>query len=312
MTQVTKICMPARAHFDPLVAYWLLLHYGKDEFPGIEGAVLETITDPEVDSTSWDENGIIGIDIGGGQFDHHGKDATSTELVAAKLGILENPELQLLFHYVEEDDKAGLHNRFGELPAVVKALLVQKKTTREIVDLVFPLIDALQAKEKSFHVDARKEFVEKARVFKIKRNKKALRIAVVSSDQPDVARFGRLNGLGLITQRRSTGHVMISSNKAKRINLKPLIKSIREAEIQFAGKDPSAVPAHILTQERAIPQVPHWFYHEGLASIYNGTDAMQETAATPLSLQDIVSRVLVVLADDGAVEEDTEFIKKFK
>lgn len=123
---ITQILTHARAHFDELVAWLLLIWYGKQLFPGIERAKLffagATTEGPD---EMFDAQGIIRIACGG-RFDEHidsgsgripGKCAAI--LVAEYLGINELPHFKrLLTETLECDERNVSATRF---PQIMKA-----------------------------------------------------------------------------------------------------------------------------------------------------------------------------------------------
>src|SRR3989344_4683341 len=94
-----SIWIPTRPQPDTVVAIFLLKTFGEKKFPGIGNATVEihpTLA-PEESFDSLLPRGILALDIGGGQLDHHGKDKCTTELTAEYLGIVKDPSLvQLL------------------------------------------------------------------------------------------------------------------------------------------------------------------------------------------------------------------------
>jgi len=99
MTQFTTIVLPTRPQVDTISAIFLLKKFATEQFPGIADATIAVWTvmpEGETEDTLA-LKGTVLLDIGGGKFDHHGKEqTTATDLVANFLGMGQNPALQNL------------------------------------------------------------------------------------------------------------------------------------------------------------------------------------------------------------------------
>ena len=309
MKEVTKIIFPNQPHLDPIAAYWVLLNYDTDKFPGIKKAKLavwKASRSPEKQTLErWGKEGIISFDIEGGTFDHHGTKTCGTLVVAEKLGVKDNPELQSLLRYVQEDDMAGLHNNFGDLAGTIKCLYKKGDQTEDIIKFALKVIDALQCKEKSWLIDTKKEFETKAKIFKIKRSKKKIKLAVIKSDDLDVANYSKQKeGCAIVIQKNSKGHVFIFTNAFHRLNIKDIVAVIRLKEMDLAGKKIRNLSE--LKKPGKTIDVQSWFYHEALNAMMNGSAALTDTPATGIPLEEIVGIVVFGLSSRTA-ESDQDF-----
>lgn len=242
LKKITEVTLPNKPHLDPIVAYYLLIYYGADKFPGIQEANVSLWTSGENPSKEereeWQEKGILGIDVGGGQFDHHGSDKSVSLVVSEKLGIQNNSELQPLLEYVEEDDNFGTHNRYGELPYIVKQMNQQNTEIGKIIRFVFFAINALKSWDKNTEV----EFEKNSKIIKVKRHKKKIKIAIIHSNNLNIAKFAlQQKKLGLAIQQRSSGHILMFTNKLLKLDLRDIIGAIRIKELELIDKNPSDI-----------------------------------------------------------------------
>lgn len=296
---IKKILIPNRPHLDPIVAIFLLRQYGQKVFSGLEKAEIifwEKSQDPTIaELLESKENGVLIVDIGGSLFDHHniidGKKETCSSLVAAYLKIEDKPEINALLNYVREDDLEGLHNRYGDLAYLIKCFHKQNVASVKVVELGLRLINYFQTSQIDWHYNVKQEYEKKIKIHRVKRFDKKLKIGVVESDNSQIANYGiTMDNLSAVIQKRSTGHVMILTNKYHRINLKEIVAAIRMRELELRGYSKAIDPAK-LQFEGKNSLIPNWFYHKSLNSLLNGSDAMNKAEPTKLSFNEIVSFV---------------------
>ncbi|MDD5344388.1 MAG: hypothetical protein PHW12_08190, partial [Smithella sp.] len=190
-----------------------------------------------------------------------------------------------------------LHNKFGDLAHIVKMMHKQNVDIQKIFDLVFLALNSMVY----FDDEAKKEFEAKSLIHKVKRGKNKMKVAVIESDSQNVARYAMQNErVGVVIQRRSTGHMMIFTNNIYKIDLRDVIGAIRKRELELAGKE---IPdLRILKKEGKHPEVQHWYYHRSLNAILNGSDALSDTPATRLATDEILEIVLFSVS--------TEYLEK--
>ena len=301
MAKVTKIIFPNKPHLDPIVAYWLLLNYGENQYPGIKEAglaVYKASQSPEPNLIAqWQTDGVVSFDIEGGTFDHHGTDKSVTLLAAEKLGIDQNPEIQSLLRYVQEDDTAGLHNKFGDLAGVIKCFYKRGDSTEDVIKFTLNVISVLQFKEKHWEIELKQEFADKAKIFKIKRNKNKIKLAVIQSDNVDVANYAKQKeGIAVVVQKNSQGYIYIFTNAFHRLNIKDIVAAIRLREMELAGL--KNINLTNLRKPGKTQEVQQWFYHETLNAMMNGSAALSQTPPTKIPLEEIVDMVVFGLSSD--------------
>ncbi|MEI6597187.1 MAG: hypothetical protein WCL13_03190 [bacterium] len=295
--EVKKILIPNKPHLDPIAAIYLLKKYGQEKFPGIASAEIifwENSHDPTPeDINKFIVEKVLSIDIGGGMFDHHEgpEQETASSLVAINLGIEKKPELTALLNYVREDDLEGLHNRYGDLAYLIKCFHKQKLSSEKVVELGLRLINYFQASQIDWCLNVKKEYEDKCKIYKIKRFSNKIKIGVVESDNSQLANYGiTMDNLSAVVQKRSTGHVVILTNKHHRLNIKEIVAAIRMRELELGGYNKSVNPAK-LQFEGKHSLIPNWFYHRSLNAFLNGSEALNKAEPTKLKLSEIVSFV---------------------
>lgn len=297
---IKQIVLPNKPQLDPIAAYYVLRKYGQDFFTGLDTAQIGIWTKAESPSPEkikeWENNNVLAIDVGGGVFDHHGQRLCATNLALKYIGKDQEALLQNLKQYTQEDDEAGIHNKYGDLAYVVKCMYKQEKEVHEVINYVFTTLDALQAKEYEWHVNAKNEFDSKAKIFKIRRHKRKLKLIVIKSDQIDVANYARQQGAAVVLQQRSSGHTYVFTNKALQIDLKPIIRAIRLREMELHGKPTEN--ANNLFKDGKHQQTQMWYYHTALNALLNGSDALLDTPATHIPLEEIFQFIVNGISTD--------------
>ncbi|MEA2097545.1 MAG: hypothetical protein U9P70_00480 [Patescibacteria group bacterium] len=295
--QINNIILPNKPHLDPIAAYYLLVRFGSEKFPGIRNAQIsfwESSHDPSQEiMKQWEKEGSVLIDFGGGVFDHHLDDSFSSLLVAKFLGIEEKPELKAILEYLHEDDNFGLHNKFGDLAHIVKMMHRQNIDIQKIFIFVSSALDVMIY----FDNRSKKEFEEKSKIHKIKRGKNKIKVAVIESDNQNISRYALQNErIGIVIQKRSSGHIMIFTNNMYKIDLRDVIGAIRKKELEILGKTDFDIKT--LKKEGKHSEVQHWYYHKALNAILNGSDALIDTPPTTIPLGEIVKIVLFSISTE--------------
>lgn len=305
---INKILIPNKPHLDPLAAIYVLMKYGEDKFAGIKEAEIiywDQSRDPSNEEINqFKADRVLLIDVTGGIFDHHDLEdnieETSTSLVAKFLGVENNPELNALLSYVREDDLEGLHNRFGDMAYVVKCLHKQNVPNKEVVDYALRMIDILQESQYQWHHEVRKEYEAKVNIVRVRRQKKRLKIGVMESDNIQIGNYGiTADNLSVVVQKRSSGHVVILTNKHHRVNLREIVAAIRMKELEYRGVENLPDPRRLQYEGKSM-QIPQWFYHRSLNSFLNGSDALSQTDATRVPFTEIVELVKYGISTDDS------------
>jgi len=305
MEKVNKILIPNKPHLDPVAAIWILRRYGEEKFPGVKKAPIGfSQNNEDLTAEQWQEmkqQGIIMVDVGGGQFDHHNDlnkvEETSTSLVAEFLEVDNNPELSALISYVREDDLQGLHNRFGELAQLMKVMYKQDIDQKEVIDLALKIINLFQAGQERWHFEVKEEYEKNCHLLKVKYRNRKIKVGVVISDNLQLGNYGlNVDNLSLVINRRSTGHVAILTNKKHKIDIRQIIAVVRNREMELRGVKKEA-DLDKLVFEGSNSQVPNWFYHRSLNAFLNGSDALAKVEPTVIPFKELVYLTLCGLAE---------------
>lgn len=306
--EIKKILIPNKPHLDPIAAIYLLMKFGQDKFEGLDDAKIifweKAVSPSNEEIQRFRAEKVLLVDMAGGIFDHHDDESkaneTSTSLVAAYLGIESNPELNALLSYIREDDLEGLHNRYGDLAYVIKCMHKQNLPLQQVISFTFQVLDYLQETQRIWHHEVKKEFEEKVKIMKVKRFKKKLKIGIIQSDNVQVANYGiTASNLSVVIQQRSSGHVMILTNKHHRINLREIVAAIRMKEMEYRGMPNIPDPRKLQYEGKSL-LIPFWFYHISLNSFLNGSDALSQTEATRIPFREIVQFVLYGISTDSS------------
>lgn len=286
-TTYTKIIIPSILQPDTIVAIFLLKKFGRDKYPGVEKAEIETSNILPKDETpeSLDKKGIILIDIGKGKFDHHFRKKTASKLVAQDLNIADDPALTKLLTFAERDDKYGLgtisqdpiDKAFGLSGLISNLNKTLSSNPQRVAEAIFPVIDAHYIEQKRRYRDLPKEFErklkeKKAEIFTVKQNKKKLKVVAIESDNPSIVGWLRSSlseRADVVLQKASSGHVNIITRPLKKVDLRFLIALLRQTEIKAQDKEITIPPVTLIKPGR-LSQVPEWYYDLATNSILNG------------------------------------------
>ena len=302
---ITQIVLPTRPQPDTIVAIFLLHTFGQELYPGIESATV--VADPKATAT----DGHLLIDVAGGEYDHHGTDKCATELVADKLGVLDNPELRNLIAYARRDDTKGqgtiskdtIDRAFG-LSGLIAALNKKHPTDADtIVSTVLPLLHAHYTSAYEHYVAIPRLITElkAAQTFTSHTIQAPIRnmpVAFVTSDNVSLVGYLRSNVGGnyrAVIQRRSSGHVNILTKQDPKIDLSRLMAVIRLQEMQLQNLDCDDEAS--LHQTGTHELTPNWYYDPATNSLLNGGVTPDAVVATTIPWDDMQRIVLHFLAE---------------
>ncbi|MSU55266.1 MAG: hypothetical protein EXS46_01870 [Candidatus Taylorbacteria bacterium] len=299
---IQKIILPTRAQPDTIVAIFVLKKFGKIRFPGIENSsvdVWQTVPDGETPDSLLSKGQLL-IDLGGGQFDHHGKQTktTATRLISEYLGVSESPSLQKLLEYTERDDFFGkgtisadpLDRAFG-LSGLVAALNKNfSKRPAHVVEIVLPFIEAHFEEEVRRTEELPKEFEEKvlsgkAEIFFTKQRDKKLKVVIIDSENASMPGYLRSQVGGrfdVVAQWMPSGHVNILTRPTKHIDLRSLTAIIRTEELNLKGNTTN-LDIRYLARTGRLPEILEWYYDQATNSIQNGGLNPKEIEKTKIS-----------------------------
>jgi len=312
--QYQKIIIPSSLHPDTILGIFLLKKFGGGKYTGIETAELEIRQAlPENETgASLKEKGVICLDLGGGEFDHHGKEKILSELVAADLGILQDSGLAKLLEYAKRDDKYGMgtisedriDRAFG-LSGLISSLNKTLGHNEKVVTVLFPLLEAHYLEEKKRTSELPLEFESylqqgKAEIFYVKQNKKKLKVVAIESDNASMPGWLR-SSVGqkadVVCQRKSAGYTNILTKQFKRVDLRWLAAHVRREEQKLRGKVPYLL--NDLLKPGSILEIPQWYYDTATNSLLNGGTNPGGIEATIIPFEKIKEILKEALAKSG-------------
>lgn len=304
------IALPTRSQPDTIIAIFILKRFGEERFPGISGAKYEVrprLVDGETEETLLKE-GIVPIDLGEGEFDHHAKTTktTSSALIAQYLGQKDNPALSKLLKFAERDDFFGkgiistdpLDRAFG-LSGLIGSL--NRKYVNEpsrVIEIILPILEAFYEEEERRAFELPKELQDKlaegkAFTFAVRQRGKKLSYIFIETDNASMAGFLRSkNGGGhdVVALRLSSGHVNILTRPMQKVDLRSLVVLLRIQEAENRGVVVSDDP-NKLAVTGVLAEVPEWYYDPATNSLLNGgpnPQSVSPTAIDPLELKKLL------------------------
>lgn len=308
---IHTVVLYPRLHVDPLVALFLLREFGAEHFPGIREAkiVYWGSVPPGKSADDFERDGILLVDMGGGTFDHHHEehaektDCAST-LVARYLGIEHMPALRKILAFAKRDDLEGkgvlstdiLDRAFG-LPAIVMNLNRDYPDHPDfVVDVVYRILLAHSHEEYRRTILMPQEWQRlqregKARRFTVNTPDEELRVVMVETDEKALVGFLRAISsvrADVVIQRSATGHThVVTRNRPPRLNLRPTIAALRQAEAAKKEMDVRAVSTEEWEKPGRLAGVEEWYFDTAANTLQNGGAAAATTTPTRLSLDEI-------------------------
>jgi hypothetical protein len=289
VSMIHTIVTPTRPQADTLVAIFIIKKYGNERFPGVNSAVVSIYpTPPEQGEEEIEKQGILLFDLGGGRFDHHGKNPVTTcsALIAEYLEISEDPTIKKLLDYAYRDDTEGkgtlssdaLDRAFG-LSGLIGALNKQyENNPSRVIDIVLPLLEAHHTEEvKRFEVFPQEvktlQENNKFQEVKVKQKNKTLNVALFESDNPGLPGFLRSQIGGrydIVVQRRQTGHTNILTRPTKWPDIRRLAALIRYEELQYLPHIFHPYTLRELSPTGRMEYIPQWYFDPATNSLQNG------------------------------------------
>ena len=309
---INKIVLPTHPQPDTAVAISLLKIFGREKYPGIENASVEIMPNLPAGETveGLERKGVLAIDLGGGRFDHHNRNTTASNLVAADLDRFEYAPIAKLLAYAERDDKYGkgtisedpLDRAFG-LSGLISVLnKAFPNRPNDVVNCVLSLVWAHYLEEKRRLEDIPQEFEKKldageAEVFEIRHKGKRTKIVLIRSDNPSMVGWLRSSEgvkADVVAQRTSAGYINILTKQIKHINLSLLAALLREEEARARGRA-LRVSRYELMRPGRVDEIPEWYYDRATNSLLNGSLNQKGVPPTAVSLEkmrDLITRGL--------------------
>ncbi|MDP1709329.1 MAG: hypothetical protein Q8L21_00375 [Candidatus Komeilibacteria bacterium] len=300
---VKKIIMFPKIQPDTTIALFLLREFGEEQFPGVPAAEVDFWTKiPEGTSpASWEQEGILLLDMGGGKFDHHnkrsdGQKTSLSEVVATELGVRKNETLTKLLAYAHRDDVEGkgtistdsLDRAFGLSGLLMSLNRDYPDKPQKVLDTILPLIISHYHEEHRRHHELPAEYCAKraagqARDMQIKQNHKTLKVILIETDNVAMAGYLRADGdilADVVVQRLKSGHVNIITRQWRKVDLRHLITVLRVDEMRRQGLDLKKIDWSAITCPGFYPGAPQWYYDTAANTIQNGGVNPQGIAST--------------------------------
>lgn len=308
-------------HPDEITSYTFLVDpffAGEELFPGIrsakillwsEGKILSEYGNKTADELL-EEEGMLLVGVGRGMFDEHGKSVpTSAHLVAAYLGVLDNPEVQQILKLCKRYDHDG-HSMPGDLQTMTKDRYAAsdggEQSQAEVFLWAYRGIRDMIFGQRCFE-DCENDFDKTGKIFGNK-------IVSVISDNRKMNKWVRHHYQPDITiQISESGDVIIfPSYKKGGPSEADIVRVLRTLEIEKryrlwwqdaqAGKidDERNQPFHfplptwqILEKEGNIVECPEWYFYENGGQIMSGCLTAPEAKKTLLVRQEIEAAVAI-------------------
>lgn len=221
---VRKIAVHKGHHFEEMVAVLILRRYGRKLYPGIHNAPLvyweradqtpdgRTVAEHEREGTL-----VLGIALA--RLDDHRKRRAnpdlvtcSAKLVADDLGVADDPRLEKLLDFAALRDSRGGSSAF-ELPQIIKDLHARfPDNPRRVIEWAYEAINAHWYQQCRFYGPALQTWREKAQVFSIPCERRAIRVGFITSDDDMVYKVGRcwtMGGCQIVVVRHQSNNVQI-------------------------------------------------------------------------------------------------------
>jgi hypothetical protein len=302
-----KIVTLPRVQVDALIACFLLTYFGEEHYPGIKDAeYLFWINIPEGKTVEQLESeGYILLDMGGGKFDHHTAEDKKHEkcmsqIVAEHLGIHKEASVRKLLEYAHRDDILGkgtlsndpIDRAFGLSGLVSNLNRTMPDDQLAVLKTIMPLFLAHYIEERKRSEDFPKEYHEKlnngkAYLITIETPRGALKMTIIETDEIGMAGYLRAQqGIDIVVQKMSSGHVNIITQQKKQLDLSQIIKFLRIAEAEQKQNRHTLKDADLANAGR-IEGVEEWYFDTRARTIQNGGVRPQWTNPTQLSLDTI-------------------------
>ena len=246
--------------------------------------------------------GVRCIGILGSPYDEHpsqefgdGKAAglSTTMLVARDLGIENDPLYANLVKAVTRHDLGqGGGDAVEGLGQLVKLAHRNGRDSFEVIQMVFGHLDDIISKQERF-LAARSQIEQDATFHNVGRNGRSYKVAVIWSENDEVAAASRSLGIDIMIQWHKSGHVQIYTNRKSGISLKQVAEAIRYHEMVARGRRQEAerVSTEELSRPGQIALVPNWCYMMPGDCLLNSSETACDLEPTALSPDFVVEKV---------------------
>jgi len=247
--EIKKVVTHKKPHIDELAAYVVLQLVGKQVYPGIKSASLETLERREITSKTpkqWLDEGVLVIGAGGCgfEFDEHKKDkpakASCLGLVLQKFGLEDDVLFYYLLKHITANDSGHDQHPFS-LGNVLKEMYYDFPE-EEVIKFGLMAIRS-KIKGQAEFLSALKE-AEKAGVKVLSQGTYSLKIVWIKSDNRHIVKAlycqsGLAANVGIVERSDGFKIVFVSrvfdSKEGSKILLELIAKDVRIAELEARG-----------------------------------------------------------------------------
>ena len=318
---VTEIWVHNKPHFDEIVAIIILMMSGERMFPGISKATVHFTGDGWPNGRDWRFNlkeGRLGVGFGGGPLDEHaedgkqGKKDESTTSLVVKCLMIQHPVHRWLSEEVTRLDQNAVADEWN-LSSILKS---EYRTPGNDPVATFNQVSSMirhkfEQRLEGYELQGMIDNAVKSgqsRTIEVVGGKLIKILWIYNCDSYKLSAMARNKGFGVLIQRRSTGHVMVSTNNKLHhlMNPRKLAWAIREAEFnaqlaeakKTADKDDSIhqasardIPVSKRWASGTIGEVGNWHFQDPGFNMLNGSESHPDKEPTMIDFDHLVSIV---------------------
>jgi len=223
-------------------------------------------------------------------------------LVAEALSLDDDSILKPLLKFTLSRDIEQGGGSF-ELPALIKALWASDTggidRDQVVLAWAFSIYGAMYQRGANFSEGTIQDYQNAGKVTIKDDSGRRINFVYGHSDSSEFGKFARYKKAGIVLWMKSGGNVIIQTDRRLNIELAPVVRAIRIAEMceQYRLK-PSQAPFPLTASqgcaEGTIDECPAWFFHENARAIMNGLES-HAVAPTLLSLERLANIIQAVL-----------------
>lgn len=293
LVQIRDVAVLWPMNLDTGTARWALQAFGHPMFPGIREAGIVFWNGHESPdrrpADEWVDAGVLAINCGGGNLDHHPHEEFPGECAFTRvlelLGLQDDPYFEELARYVLWDDTRVKESK-GARPKKEEGAFTLGRTFKDIqeaveltgdqavdaarlteaarraLDWLYVALDTYYDRQVRFFTEAKQAF-EAAQVIRVTIDGREWRIADGVTDCESFGRFARSRhgcNAHVVIQERSSGNVTIISSERAGLRGDSLMELIRlEEQYQRNGRA-TCTDERLLRQDGSLAEVPQWYY----------------------------------------------------
>lgn len=279
-------------NLDAGASRWALQVFGHTMFPGIREAGIVFWNGHESPdgrpADEWVDDGVLAINCGGGNLDHHPHEEYPNECAFTRvlelLGLKDDPYFEELARYVLWDDTRAKESK-GARPKKEEGPFTLGRTFKDIQEVIertgdeatdaqrlteatsralgwlYVALDTYYDRQVQFFTEAKRAF-EAAQVTRVTIGSREWRICDGMTDCESFGRFARSRhgcNAHVVIQERSTGNVTIISSERAGLLGDSLMELIRLEE-QYQHERVVCTDERHLRQDGCLEEVPQWYY----------------------------------------------------